>query len=171
MTRSPAGNRKNEANMGELRCAAPAVGRSRAGPPPSEGSKGTRVSEQDRPWVLIVDDDPGVRETLRMQLRDLGYEVWTAEDGQAAIESLKRRKPDLVILDVIMPRKNGHEVLEWIRQNPATQNLPVIVLTAQNLTGNRVSMLTLGVDAYLQKSQGMEPLFQSVDRILNHPLN
>lgn len=134
-------------------------------------SKVRRLLTGESRSVLIVDDDPGVRETLRMQLRDLGYEVWTAEDGQAAIESLKRRKPDLVILDVIMPRKNGHEVLEWIRQNPATQNLPVIVLTAQNLTGNRVSMLTLGVDAYLQKSQGMEPLFQSVDRILNHPLN
>ncbi len=121
--------------------------------------------------VLIVDDDQSVRETLRMQLRDLGYDVWTAEDGQAAIESLMSRRPDLVILDLIMPRKNGNEVLEWIRQNPGTQDLPVIVLTAQNLTGNRVSMLTLGVDAYLQKSQGMEPLFQSVARILNQPLN
>lgn len=134
-------------------------------------SKVRRLLTGENRSVLIVDDDPGVRETLRMQLRDLGYEVWTAEDGQAAIDSLKVKKPALVILDVLMPRKNGHEVLEWIRQNPATQDLPVIVLTAQNLTGKRVSMLTLGVDAYLQKSQGMEPLFQSVDRILNHPLN
>lgn len=134
-------------------------------------SKVRRLLTGEKRSVLIVDDDQSVRETLRMQLRDLGYEVWTAEDGQAAIETLKRRRPDLVILDVIMPRKNGHEVLEWIRQNPSTQDLPVIVLTAQNLTGNRVSMLTLGVDAYLQKSQGMEPLFQSVDRILSNPLN
>lgn len=130
-----------------------------------------RLLTGEKRSVLIVDDDQSVRETLRMQLRDLGYEVWTAEDGQVAIESLMSRRPDLVILDVIMPRKNGHEVLEWIRQNPATQDLPVIVLTAQNLTGNRVSMLTLGVDAYLQKSQGMEPLFQSVARILSQPLN
>ncbi|MEW6444088.1 MAG: response regulator [bacterium] len=121
--------------------------------------------------VLVVDDDGGVREGLRLQLEDLGYSAWTAADGEAAIEQLLQRRPDLVILDVIMPRKNGPEVLQWIRNNPGTQDLPVIILTAHSLLGDQVRMMTLGIDGYVEKAQGLERLFQSVDTLLHQNPN
>ena len=121
--------------------------------------------------VLIVDDDRGVRESLRLQLEDCGYSTWIAEDGEVAIETLQQSRPDLVILDVVMPKKNGPEVLQWIRQNPRTHDLPVIILTAHNLSGERVSLVTLGIDAYVEKSQGVERLLENVDSILNQPVN
>jgi CheY-like chemotaxis protein len=121
--------------------------------------------------VLIVDDDRGVRESLRLQLEDCGYSTSIAEDGEVAIETLQQSRPDLVILDVIMPKKNGPEVLQWIRKNPGTHDLPVIILTAHNLSGERVSLVTLGIDAYVEKSQGLERLLEKVDSLLNQPLN
>ena len=121
--------------------------------------------------VLIVDDDRGVRESLRLQLEDCGYSTSVAEDGEVAIETLQQSRPDLVILDVIMPKKNGPEVLQWIRRNPRTHDLPVIILTAHNLSGERVSLVTLGIDAYVEKSQGLERLLEKVDSLLNQPLN
>jgi signal transduction histidine kinase len=119
--------------------------------------------------ILVVDDDPAVSESLRLQLEDMGFSVDVAQDGEEAIDQMKVRIPDLVILDIIMPRKNGHEVLRWIRNQPNTAELPVIILSANPLVGKHEELLHLGVDAHFEKSRGLSVLYEKVDAILRPP--
>ena len=124
---------------------------------------------EEKRSVLVVDDDPAVSESLRLQLEDRGFVVEVAQDGDEAIGRLETRVPDLVILDVIMPGKNGYEVLRWIRNDPKTSNLPVIILSAHPLVGEHEELLHLGVDAHFEKSAGLSALYQKVDSVLRPP--
>jgi CheY-like chemotaxis protein len=123
----------------------------------------------DKRCILVVDDDPAVSESLRLQLEDRGFSVDVAQDGEEAIDQLTIRVPDLVILDIIMPRKNGHEVLRWIRNQPNTAELPVIILSANPVVGKHEELLHLGVDAHFEKSGGLSVLYEKVDTILRPP--
>lgn len=115
--------------------------------------------------ILVADDNPGVRESLQMQLEDLGYPVYLAENGEEAMELLKLSVPDLVILDVVMPDKGGQEVLAWIRNNKDTRDLPVIILTGHPLFGELDRLRALGIEACMQKSKDLSPLFSKIDSI------
>lgn len=123
------------------------------------------LGEENRS-ILVVDDDPAVAESLRLQLDDLGFSVEVAQDGEEAIDHLKTRVPDLVILDVIMPGKNGYEVLRWIRNEPRTTDLPVIILSAHPLVGEHEALLHLGIDGHFNKSEGLPALCEKVDSVL-----
>jgi DNA-binding response OmpR family regulator len=81
-------------------------------------------------YVLIVDDDPDLVETVCMMLEDKGYEVGKAYDGVEGEEAIKERHPDLLVLDVMMPRKDGYELCSELKANSATRDIPVILLTA-----------------------------------------
>lgn len=113
--------------------------------------------------VLVVDDDPGVSAMLRMQLEERNYLVDVAQDGEKALDYLRDHTPDLVILDVFMPGKNGYEVLSWIRNQPRTQNLPVIILTSQNLSDEQTKVFPLGMGAVTNKSREFSSLFETID--------
>ena len=129
----------------------------------------TLLGDQKRS-VLVVDDDPGVLATLRMQLEDKGYSVAVAHDGEEALEWLKVQVPDLVILDVAMPKKNGCEVLCEIRKEPSTRHLPVIILSAYPITSDLGDKLIYhGIDAYVDKKDGLLSLFGMIDSILVSP--
>jgi CheY-like chemotaxis protein len=80
--------------------------------------------------VLIVDDEPDVREYLAQILRDAGFQVLTACDGDAALEIIRRRRPDFISLDLVMPRKSGHKLLYEIRKNRELARIPVVIVTA-----------------------------------------
>ena len=121
---------------------------------------------EDKRSILVVDDDPAVTESLRLQLEDKGFLVDVARDGEEAIRYLENGVADLVILDVIMPRKNGYEVLRWIRNDPKTSDLPVMILSAHPLVGEHDELLHLGVDAHFRKSEGLFALCEKVDSIL-----
>ncbi|PIV19764.1 MAG: hypothetical protein COS40_16090, partial [Deltaproteobacteria bacterium CG03_land_8_20_14_0_80_45_14] len=82
--------------------------------------------------ILIVDDEEVIRKFLRIHLAKLGYEVTEAADGEQAIEQLGKDDFDLLICDIMMPKKDGWEVIKEVKSNPKTKNLPVIVLTAKN---------------------------------------
>jgi len=116
--------------------------------------------------VLLVDDNPAVLEMLRLQLEEGNYPVSVAHDGQEALEFLEHQIPGLVVLDVAMPRKNGYEVLRSIRSNPATRDLPVIVLSAYPPCGEQEKLVDLGIQAYLEKSGGMASLLDRIDSLL-----
>jgi CheY-like chemotaxis protein len=116
--------------------------------------------------ILVVDDDPGVRNSLQMQLEEMGYPVYVAEDGDQAMDMLKTSVPDLVILDVIMPQKSGPEVLAWIRNNLDTRDLPVIILSGYPLFGELDRLRSLGIEAYVEKAEDLSPLFTKIDSIL-----
>ena len=81
-------------------------------------------------YVLIVDDDPDLVETVCMMLEDKGYEVGKAYDGVEGQEAIKERHPDLLVLDVMMPRKDGYQLCAELKADKATRDIPVILLTA-----------------------------------------
>ena len=84
-----------------------------------------------RKMLLVVDDDPDVRESIFQVLTEAGYDVSGAGDGKEALDKLLHgRRPDLIILDLRMPRKSGHEVLEALRESPSYVGIPVVVLSA-----------------------------------------
>jgi two-component system alkaline phosphatase synthesis response regulator PhoP len=89
--------------------------------------------------ILLVDDDPDFVEAVKTVVTNGGYDVDVAYDGKEALEKVAKQKPDLVILDVMMPVMNGHETCNALRENPATSQIPVILLTA---VASRVSTST-----------------------------
>jgi DNA-binding response OmpR family regulator len=98
--------------------------------------------------ILIVDDDKNICEVIKLYLQKEGFKVALAYDGQAGIEAFERSTPALVVLDIMMPRKDGWEVLKQIRKSSA---VPVIMLTAKGETFDKVLGLELGADDYIVK--------------------
>jgi len=82
------------------------------------------------PYILVVDDDPDLVETVAMMLESKGCEVGRAYDGVEGEESIKERRPDLIILDVMMPRKDGYVLCAELKKEPETRDIPVVLLTA-----------------------------------------
>ena len=101
--------------------------------------------------VLIVDDEEIIRKFLRINLLKLGYEVKEAVDGVQALEQLGKESYDLLISDVLMPNKNGWELLKAIRSNPKIRDLPVILLTAKNEDADMFQGYELGANYYMTK--------------------
>ena len=102
--------------------------------------------------ILMIEDDPDIALSLRLKLeRDGGFEVRTAEDGAAGLRMAVDRPPDLVLLDVNLPEMDGFEVCRQLRSDPATAQIPVIMLTARIDESDRVAGLDLGADDYITK--------------------
>jgi two-component system, OmpR family, alkaline phosphatase synthesis response regulator PhoP len=101
--------------------------------------------------VLIADDEPDILEILKYNLSNEGYEVFTAKDGDEALEKARRIQPELVILDVMMPKKTGVEVCEILRTQAAFKETLIIFLTAVNDEGTQIKGLETGADDYLSK--------------------
>ena len=101
--------------------------------------------------VLIVDDEAGIRELCRVNLVLAGYDVVEAADGLAALEQAAAAKPDLIFLDVLMPGMSGWEVLERLRADDATKDVPVVMLTALNSEDDQIRAWEGGVVDYLTK--------------------
>jgi two-component system, OmpR family, response regulator MprA len=114
--------------------------------------------------ILVVDDDHAVRESLRRSLTFNGYEVELACDGVAALEAIGRRRPDAVILDVLMPRLDGVETCRRLRSSG--EDLPVLVLTARDAVADRVAGLDAGADDYLPKPFALEELLARLRALL-----
>src|SRR3954468_15240262 len=114
--------------------------------------------------ILVADDDHAVRESLRRSLAFNGYEVSTAKDGQEALELLDATSPDLVLLDVNMPRLDGLEACR--RMRAAGNDVPVLMLTARVEVGDRVLGLDAGADDYLPKPFALEELLARVRALL-----
>lgn len=101
--------------------------------------------------ILVADDEPDILEILQFNLTAEGYEVFTAENGPQAIEKAKAHNPDLIILDVMMPYKNGIEVCHQLRSLPEFKHTIIVFLTALNDEGSEISGLESGADDYLTK--------------------
>jgi DNA-binding response OmpR family regulator len=102
----------------------------------------------ERARVLVVDDEPIVREVLARYLERAGFDVDLAEDGQRAIDAYETSQPDLVLLDLMLPKVDGLDVFAWIRERAAT---PVIMLTARGAEAERIAGLEFGADDYVAK--------------------
>lgn len=117
--------------------------------------------------LLIVDDDVRVVELLQITLGGRGYDVLTAYDGDAALDSLRVRRPDLVVLDIRLPKKSGFEVLRAIREDPQLADVPVILISANAATESRLQGFKLGADDYLTKPFSPRELILRIRRVLH----
>ncbi|WP_374456840.1 response regulator transcription factor [Nocardioides sp.] len=117
-----------------------------------------------RPRVLVVDDDRAVRDSLRRSLEFNGYEVVLAADGAEALVTLGAQHPDVVVIDVMMPRLDGIETTRALRA--AGNDVPVLVLTARDAVGDRVEGLDAGADDYLTKPFALEELLARLRALL-----
>jgi diguanylate cyclase (GGDEF)-like protein len=118
-----------------------------------------------RPRVLVVDDDPDLREMMRLVLEP-GYEVLCAEDGEASLDVARTEQPDLIIMDQFMPRLDGLGALERLRADPATEDIPVILVSARADESVRVRGLDLGAVDFLAKPFSEQELRARLDRTL-----
>ena len=110
--------------------------------------------------VLLVDDDEVVRRSVRQALEPIGWQVTEAENGQLAVDFLISAKPDVIILDLMMPKMDGFEFMDELRSRPAWQDIPVVVITAKDLTEQDRDRLNGGVERIIQKSDRDEMLRQ-----------
>jgi diguanylate cyclase (GGDEF)-like protein len=106
---------------------------------------------EDPDLILVVDDDADIARFVEFNLRLHGFEVMLAGDGQEALEVIEQRRPDLAVVDLMMPRVDGLELTRRLRADPMTSALPVIMLTAKGMTVDKVHGLTAGADDYLVK--------------------
>lgn len=116
--------------------------------------------------VLAVDDDAVIRGLLQINLELEGYAVLTAVDGADALEVLRTQRPDLVLLDVMMPEVSGWEVLERLRADPRTRDLPVVFLSARAMEADIEKGRELGVDRYVTKPFDPDELMGVVAELL-----
>jgi twitching motility two-component system response regulator PilH len=120
------------------------------------------------PKILVVDDSENIRSVLRMNFEWMGYDVTAAADGVEAIASVEHDRPDLIILDVMMPRKNGYQVCRQFKSDPRTADIPVILLTAKNQQEDIFWGRDCGADDYITKPFNAPDLEQAVQRLLEH---
>lgn len=101
--------------------------------------------------ILVVDDEPDIVEFISYNLKSKGYQIATASDGVEAVKKAREFKPDLVLLDVMMPNKDGMQALREIRQSPGLENIAIIFLTALSDEKSEIEGLKLGADDYIAK--------------------
>lgn len=113
--------------------------------------------------ILIVEDEAGLRQGLEINLRHENYDTATAADGEEAIRLYHAEQPDLVLLDLMLPKKSGFEVLDHIRK---VSKVPVILLTARGQETDKVRGLRSGADDYVTKPFGVQELFARIDAVM-----
>lgn len=115
--------------------------------------------------VLIAEDEPHIVESLSFILSREGFEVTSAADGEAAFQSLSDNRPDLMILDVMLPKMNGFDVLRQVRAHPRLHTLPVIMLTAKGQAQDRRTAESIGANAFITKPFSNKDVVESVRRL------
>ena len=117
--------------------------------------------------LLIVDDEADTLRLISLMLERQGYSILTAKDGKTALNIIVEERPDLILLDVMMPEIDGIEVVKIIRANPDTEDIPVIMFTARSQVEDKISGLEAGADVYLTKPTQPRELFAQIKSILS----
>ncbi|GAB4376460.1 MAG: hypothetical protein Kow0042_22810 [Calditrichia bacterium] len=130
--------------------------------PPSENA-----AKSQQPTILLVEDSPGMRKMVRVLVeKRTDWKLLEAEDGRKALEIISKVRPDVVVMDIMMPNMNGYELLQYMRNNLSTAVIPVLVLTALNGAENEVKSFDLGADDYLSKPYNPHVLLARIKRLL-----
>jgi two-component system, OmpR family, alkaline phosphatase synthesis response regulator PhoP len=116
--------------------------------------------------VLIVDDEPNIVRSLQFLMAQAGYEVRVARDGEQALEEIAKSQPDLVLLDAMMPRRDGFDVCQTIRANPRWADVRVIMLTAKGREIEREKGMAMGADDYITKPFSTKEVMAQVEKVL-----
>lgn len=117
--------------------------------------------------ILIADDEPNIVISLEFLMQRNGYEVKTAGDGEAALRLASEFRPDLILLDIMLPLKSGYEVCQKIRENPEVSAMKVVMITAKGRDIEVAKGLALGADAYITKPFSTQDLLEQVKRLLS----
>ena len=115
--------------------------------------------------VLIAEDDPNIVESLSFVLERDGFDVCAALDGEAALRCLQSDPPDMMILDVMLPKRNGFELLKLVKADPALRAIPVLVLTAKGQPQDRSMAEQIGVEGFMTKPFSNTDVVQAVRRL------
>jgi len=118
-------------------------------------------------YILIVDDAPNIVLSLEFLMKKEGYDVLSVSNGEEAMAAIQEKIPDLILLDVMMPRKDGYEVCQELRANPAWENIKIIMLTAKGRDVEREKGLALGADDYITKPFATQELVEKVKNLLS----
>ena len=121
--------------------------------------------------VLLVDDEPNIVLSLEFIMKQAGFEVRVARDGNEAIEAFEASIPDLVLLDVMMPNRDGYDVCQTIRANPAWKGIHIIMLTAKGRDIEREKGMALGADDYITKPFSTREVIARVEQFLDTELD
>jgi DNA-binding response OmpR family regulator len=116
--------------------------------------------------VLLVDDEPHIALSLEYVMRRDGYDVRVAGDGEAALARVAEETPDLVLLDVTMPRRDGYDVCQTLRADPATRDVKIVLMTARGGAIEGEKAMALGADAFFSKPFGIEEVSRRVRELL-----
>jgi DNA-binding response OmpR family regulator len=118
------------------------------------------------PRILIVDDEPNIVLALELLMKREGYEIRTVGDGEKAVELAGTFRPDLILLDVMMPRMDGYEVCQHIRSDPSLKGISILMLTAKGREVEREKGLALGADLYITKPFSTREVVRKVKELL-----
>lgn len=118
--------------------------------------------------ILVVDDEPNIVQTLKDRLELNDYDVLTAFNGKEGLEIALEEQPDIILLDVIMPIMDGHEMLETLRNDPEGKNIAVIMLTARSQTEDIVRANVCGIEDYIVKPFDLSELLEKIERIFEN---
>jgi twitching motility two-component system response regulator PilH len=116
--------------------------------------------------ILVVDDSPTELRLIESALEGRGYELETAMDGEEALDKILAGRPDLVLLDVVMPKQNGFQVCRQIKRSPLTGGTKIIMITAKSQETDRFWAMKQGADEYLTKPFSTEELLERIGRVL-----
>ena len=117
--------------------------------------------------ILVVDDEPNIVLSLEFLMKQAGYEVSTADNGETALQLVEQSAPDLILLDVNMPHKSGYEVCEAVRANPHWRRIVIVMLTAKGRDIEREKGLALGADDYITKPFSTQEVVDKVNELLH----
>jgi DNA-binding response OmpR family regulator len=117
--------------------------------------------------VLVVDDEPNIVLSLEFIMKQAGFEVRVARDGDEALGAIEASPPDLVLLDVMMPNRDGYDVCQTIRANPAWKGIHIIMLTAKGRDIEREKGMALGADDYITKPFSTREVIARVEQFLD----
>lgn len=118
--------------------------------------------------ILVVDDEPNIVQTLQDRLEMNEYEVVTAGNGREGLQKFEQERPDVILLDVIMPIMDGHEMLEMLRKQPGGQDVSVIMLTARSQTQDIARANACGIDDYIVKPFDLSELLEKIESVVEH---
>ncbi len=119
--------------------------------------------------ILLVEDNPATMEVMQQELEVLGYDVAIAKDGAEAVEMAGSELPDLIIMDMLMPKMDGSEATGRIRKNPKTKAIPILAATAKALPEDRDICLASGCDDYIAKPFSYRELHDAIEKLLKRP--
>jgi DNA-binding response OmpR family regulator len=118
--------------------------------------------------ILIADDEPNIVISLEFLMKREGFEVLIANDGEEAVRQIRSERPDLVLLDVMMPKKSGFEVCQEVKSDPGLADVRILMLTAKGRDTEVAKGLALGADAYMTKPFSTKELVERVRSLLEH---